>query len=1476
VGAAQGAGSFEFSLTSGTLSAGVAGALQAYLILAQSRQTAEQVATVFAANGASMDASAKNASVPYPTANASVLASSLNLRATKFWDGTLWTAVSPTVPPAGTLHAYLLVRDSSGNSSVGSVGFGAPLTVRERTPPVVSNFAVKQNASSYTFSVDSSAGKTTISDGFAGPLMVYFFLSSVDIADPVAFAAQRKGDPDMLGTINENVTYASPPNAMAAPVLTADSYRTGASTWVVLNADTPKSLSSLKAYLVVRDNAGNSTFASATAAVADVDPPSYVGVTATASNVGANGFTVSWNAFTDNVAVATYEVYRSAGSVFDLGSSTKVGNDLSAGTLTVDITGISTGQTYYAYVRAKDAAGNVSLPARAGPVTTVDPSPPTISAITASAANTTISLASGTASSPTPGTLRFYHVAALSSVANMDAAAVMSAIATATRKPTGASAAGTNDGDVATYSSYANVVSSGNLYLHDNYGGTSLPFGTQQVTSATATLSGVTYTISCSTLPLYGSGIGAVFGRQFTNGGPRFADTYVINSSAADLNVLKPLRNEHMTGTRLTTTNLGTINGEWVQVASTAPAVYTRYGFGTGISDIENYGKWSVVARATGATSFTVLDRRQFSTAPVGTAGSFPEFPMATASGEFNEYRFILEAIIGKSQGTALFYNVWFGATPNYGDATVTSYAAGATVSLAGLALKTSRIFAGGGVFRPLVAGESAHSYVVAEDFNGRRSIAKTAAATATAVQQTVVALNIPNQVDTSLTLLQYINTYYPFDNGSTGNWLLESSTGFLTNNNSYSFNLGSKPVQIFDFIEIEMSYKIAGIASANNKRDEIGISILDSTTGKATWYIDYEGTKESYATLHRPTVSPVDSIEVVNSPEFSSKCTDWHRIKVHISASGLVTYTAVNESTGAEVGRRTIQSNGILGPVGARFIFLGSEGPPSVPRSIKNVSIKTGMPPIPVPNAAIIASSVWTGLSPLKFSLNGLVELVSYRFTKTQLLGGSATSHYWILASTSQLFMGTDSGQPGNPGGDSNWQYSDSGVPDWMRVNIIHHAYAKGLRFADDLFYNGFVALPTPVNKYVELPDFETSTVTISSVYGATDTAAMQNVFTNSTARTLVMWLDNFGKNSNEINYGGIQAGTLNFQVRTYADRHMQVMDSGNTVLHYAGPGIRYNANTDMINLFVAFTKSVDGTIRAYSNITGDAGTGPPLESPLTKNIGHLIQESLFSSTPVPSTILDFGSFGNTNFLIKNQAHWKDLMVFPQALSLPYIQALYDRPRHVVDMHGANLTRVGNVVSKSGRSETRVGSPVYMHGKAYFEFDADNMSTDGDNCWGLAETTKLPLTSYFGSEISGTRAMSASHMSYATATWFAYKNIQQTRTVLTTDATTVRRTYCLAVDYTTGHAWWGIDGYFGGYNPVTRVAVNGRNAQIDPTLDSTTPNPTTPDVDVRRMRYAVIRPYQASVKLYLKSSYAHTPAGFKPFYTYDNTSPTV
>lgn len=94
------------------------------------------------------------------------------------------------------------------------------------------------------------------------------------------------------------------------------------------------------------------------APAADVDAPTApTGVTVT--GIIGNGFTVTWNASTDNKAVTGYEV---------------LANDQVVATTTaatfVAVTGLAPSVTYAVRVRARDAAGNRSLPSTAVNATT--------------------------------------------------------------------------------------------------------------------------------------------------------------------------------------------------------------------------------------------------------------------------------------------------------------------------------------------------------------------------------------------------------------------------------------------------------------------------------------------------------------------------------------------------------------------------------------------------------------------------------------------------------------------------------------------------------------------------------------------------------------------------------------------------------------------------------------------------------------------------------------------------------------------------------------------------------------------------------------------------------------------------------------------------------------------------------------------------------------------------------------------------
>ena len=152
-------------------------------------------------------------------------------------------------------------------------------------------------------------------------------------------------------------------------------------------------------YVKAKDAAGNVSGASntvnvTTATGADTQAPTAP-ASLSSSNVTETTLDLSWNAASDNVAVTGYDIYQN-GSL--LGSST--------GT-SAAITGLTAATSYSYYVKAKDAAGNVSSASNTVNVTTATPAdtqaPSTPSSLVASAITETSLSLSWTASSDNIG-----------------------------------------------------------------------------------------------------------------------------------------------------------------------------------------------------------------------------------------------------------------------------------------------------------------------------------------------------------------------------------------------------------------------------------------------------------------------------------------------------------------------------------------------------------------------------------------------------------------------------------------------------------------------------------------------------------------------------------------------------------------------------------------------------------------------------------------------------------------------------------------------------------------------------------------------------------------------------------------------------------------------------------------------------------------------------------------------------------------
>jgi chitodextrinase len=94
------------------------------------------------------------------------------------------------------------------------------------------------------------------------------------------------------------------------------------------------------------------------AAVGDTQPPSAP-TNLTASNIAQTTLTLNWTASTDNVGVVGYDVYMNGSSIGTVTSTS------------ANVTGLTAATTYSFYVRAKDAAGNMSSNSNTINVTTL-------------------------------------------------------------------------------------------------------------------------------------------------------------------------------------------------------------------------------------------------------------------------------------------------------------------------------------------------------------------------------------------------------------------------------------------------------------------------------------------------------------------------------------------------------------------------------------------------------------------------------------------------------------------------------------------------------------------------------------------------------------------------------------------------------------------------------------------------------------------------------------------------------------------------------------------------------------------------------------------------------------------------------------------------------------------------------------------------------------------------------------------------
>eukprot|EP00873_Tetraselmis_striata_P034001 jgi/Tetstr1/454265/TSEL_041184.t1 len=123
---------YTFSATAGTVADNAAGDLQAFLVLATSLMSTEQLRALAGEAGAGLaEAGARNLAHAYPGGGVGAPVSGLGLSAATYHDGDGFVPVTEASPP---LYAHLLVLDGSANAN-SAVNAGGAVEVADRTPP---------------------------------------------------------------------------------------------------------------------------------------------------------------------------------------------------------------------------------------------------------------------------------------------------------------------------------------------------------------------------------------------------------------------------------------------------------------------------------------------------------------------------------------------------------------------------------------------------------------------------------------------------------------------------------------------------------------------------------------------------------------------------------------------------------------------------------------------------------------------------------------------------------------------------------------------------------------------------------------------------------------------------------------------------------------------------------------------------------------------------------------------------------------------------------------------------------------------------------------------------------------------------------------------------------------------------------------------------------------------------------------------
>lgn len=254
-----------------------------------------------------------------------------------------------TVPPALVLQSEEGSPAGSLTSFMGySVGDITITTTGQSDFTVSANGAVTQGPNE----VVSAGLPMTISlDDLSAPDTI---APTASITSP-ANGATVSGTVNVTASASDNVGVTLVEFYLDGVLKATDSSAPYSWSWASNTAATGAHALTAKAY----DAAGNSATSAAVnvtvAAAGDTTAPTVpTGVTATAGPVGSFSITVAWSASTDDVGVAGYQVWRSKSAN---GTYTQIAT---TSALSFTDSGLSREVTRYYYVKAFDAAGNVS------------------------------------------------------------------------------------------------------------------------------------------------------------------------------------------------------------------------------------------------------------------------------------------------------------------------------------------------------------------------------------------------------------------------------------------------------------------------------------------------------------------------------------------------------------------------------------------------------------------------------------------------------------------------------------------------------------------------------------------------------------------------------------------------------------------------------------------------------------------------------------------------------------------------------------------------------------------------------------------------------------------------------------------------------------------------------------------------------------------------------------------------------------